>query len=103
MPSLVFLELLSSTKARRTNVNTFLISTVGIRAFDADSMGEVTCARIALVLHTRLVNSCAGIHGTIRIHGMRERDMEITLNFVGQVLGLPLGNGHLSNETGAPN
>lgn len=81
MPPFVVLELFSSTKAWRAYVDALVVGTPGIRALDADSMGEVTCTCIALVLHSWLIHS---------------------LDFVGNVLGLALGDGHLLNETGAP-
>lgn len=97
MPPLVLLKFLASAKAGWTYVNTFVVGTHRIRAFDADSVREVTCACIALISYSWLVNRYGGTRSRVSNFARYRKSMGITLDFVGDVLGLPLGNGHLSN------
>ncbi len=69
----MLLELLPSTKAWRTYVNPLVVGTLGIRAFDTDGMGEVTCAYIALVLDSGFVNSYSGTRRAISACSMYEK------------------------------
>jgi hypothetical protein len=69
MPPLVVLKLLPSAKTCGTNVNAFVASAYRICTFDSDSVRQVTCARIALILLSRFIHGCTE-------HAMRLADME---------------------------
>lgn len=56
MPPLVVLKLFSGTKAWWTYIDALIFCALWIRAFNADSVSEVTCARIAFVLHSGFIH-----------------------------------------------
>lgn len=58
MPPLVVLKLFSSTKAWWTYIDALIVCALWIGAFNADSVSEVTCARIAFVLHSGFIHGC---------------------------------------------
>lgn len=53
----MLVELLPRTKARRTDVDSLVVGALRICALDTDSVSEVACAYIALVLYSGFVNS----------------------------------------------
>lgn len=57
MTSPVVSKLLPSTETRRAYVHTLSGNAYWIGTFDAYGMRQVACTRIALVLHTRLIQS----------------------------------------------
>ena len=52
------LKLFSSTKAWWTYIDALIVCALWIGAFNADSVSEVTCARIAFVLHSGFIHGC---------------------------------------------
>ena len=58
MPSFVCLELLSSTKASRTYVDTVFRLANAVGAFDTNRMRQITHAAVTFDLQTGLVHNC---------------------------------------------
>ena len=56
MTSLMHLKLLPRAKTRRTNINTIILLANRGRTLDANRMGQVATAIIALYLQTRLID-----------------------------------------------
>jgi len=52
------LKLFSSTKAWWTYIDALIVCALWIGAFNADSVSEVTCARIAFILHSGFIDGC---------------------------------------------